>query len=85
MIRFAVQLDQLFHFFVLGEFPDRIGHTDGDGHDGHAAFNFEDVAVPEFAFGGVEFFVDFGADHVFNTDYAGVGFGGVIDEALAEV
>lgn len=43
------------------------------------------MAVPKLALVGVESFVEGCADHVFDTDDAGIGIGAVVDEALADV
>lgn len=43
------------------------------------------MTVPELAFGGREGGVEWCGDHVFDADEAGVGVGGVVDEALADV
>lgn len=85
MVRFAVQADDLLHLFRLGGLPDAGREAVGARHDQHPALDFEDVAVPEAALGGVEGFVEDGADHVFDADEARVGEGGVVDEALADV
>lgn len=41
--------------------------------------------MPELALVGVKGFEERGADHVFDADEAGIGGGGVVDEALANV
>lgn len=64
MIHFSVQMDDFLHFFVFGDFPGGFGDGGGFGHDEHAGFNFEDVGVPEFLFGGVEGLEEAGGDHV---------------------
>lgn len=43
------------------------------------------MGVPELALTGVKGLVESGSDHVFDADEAGVGFRGVVDEALAYV
>lgn len=43
------------------------------------------MGVPQLALGVVEGGEEGGADHVFDADEAGVGGGGVVDEALADV
>lgn len=85
MIRLPVQAHHIFHLFRLRLFPDACWEALGTRHDEHAGFDFEDVGVPEFAFGGFERFVESRGDHVFDTDEAGVGGRGIVDEALADV
>lgn len=43
------------------------------------------MAVPKLAFVSVESFVESCADHVFDTDDAGIGLGAVVNEALANI
>lgn len=43
------------------------------------------MRVPEFALVLGQGAVEAGGDHVFDADEAGVGGGGIVDEALAEV
>jgi len=64
----AVECDNLFHLFVLCNFPDSCGDTGRTGHEQHARFDFEDVRVPVFTLVGFQGFVQAGADHVFDAD-----------------
>ena len=43
------------------------------------------MTVPELAFGGVEAFVEFRGDQIFDSNYASVGLWAVIDEALTNL
>lgn len=43
------------------------------------------MTVPKLAFVSVESFVESCADHVFDTDDAGIGLGAVVDKALADI
>jgi hypothetical protein len=79
----AIQCDDLFHLFILCDFPDSCGDTSRAGHEQHAGFHFEDVRVPVFALILLESFVEAGTDHIFDTDETGIGFGGVVEKALS--
>jgi hypothetical protein len=81
----AVQCDNLFHLFVLCDFPDSLGDTGRAGHEQHAGLYFEDVRMPVFALVLLEGFVEAGTDHVFNTDETGIGFGRVVEKALSHL
>lgn len=43
------------------------------------------MRVPKLALRLGEGVVDFGGDHVFEPDETGVGFGGVVEEALSDI
>jgi hypothetical protein len=81
----AVQCDDLFHLFVLCDFPDSRGDTGRARHEQHAGLYFEDVRVPVFALVLLEGFVEAGTDHVFDADEAGIGFGRVVEKALSHL
>jgi hypothetical protein len=53
----AVQCDDLFHLFILCDFPDSRGNTGRAGHEQHARLYFKDVRVPVFALVLLEGFV----------------------------
>lgn len=81
----AVQRNNLFHLFVLCDFPDGGGNTGRAGHEQHARLYFEDVRVPIFAFLGFQGFVEASADHVFDADETSVWLGRIIEEALSNL
>lgn len=81
----AVQCDNVFHLFVLCNFPDSCRNTSGTGHKEHARLDFEDVRVPVFALFVLKGFVETGADHVLDADETGVWFWRVVEEALSHL
>lgn len=68
----AVESDDLFHLFVLCDFPDGLGDTGRAGHEQHARLDFEDVRVPVLTLFGFQGFVKASTDHVFDADETSV-------------
>ena len=68
----AVESNDIFHLFVLSDFPDSLGDTGWTRHEQHARLDFENVRVPVFAFFRFQGFVETSTDHVFDADEASV-------------